>query len=117
MHQGSDLNSPAVRILARRWLCSMRSFVQGDAEIYEPLISMYQQEGNVAAEWGMDRATFDYILKAIFSLALGDVTGATIPTHRIFTAQTREVMRLGEIPIREINFDLLWMLLSRSNSL
>ncbi|MEL7355909.1 MAG: MerR family transcriptional regulator [Cyanobacteria bacterium J06560_6] len=107
MQQGSDLNSPAVRMLARRWLWSMRSFVQGDAEIYESLISMYQQEGNVAAEWGMDSATFDYILKAIFSLALGDVTEAMIPTHRIFTAQTKEVMRLGEIPIREINFDVL----------
>lgn len=107
MNQGSDLNSPTVRMLARRWLWSMKSLVQGDGEIYESLIKMYQQEGNIAAEWGMDSATFDYILKAIFSMALGDVTDAVIPKHKIFTAQTQAVMRLGEVPIREINFDVL----------
>ncbi|MGD1855570.1 MAG: MerR family transcriptional regulator [Leptolyngbyaceae cyanobacterium] len=106
MNQGSALNSPAVRMLARRWLWSMKSLVQGDGEIYESLIKMYQQEGNIAVDWGMDRATFDYILKAIFSMALGDFTDAAIPKHKIFTVQTQEVIRLGEIPIRNINFDI-----------
>ena len=68
---------------------------------------MYQQEGNIAADWGMSSAEFDYLLKAIFSMALGDITEAIIPRHKIFTPQTREVIRLGEIPIREINLDVL----------
>ncbi|EDX83485.1 MerR, DNA binding family [Synechococcus sp. PCC 7335] len=107
MNRNSALNSPSVRMLARRWLWSMKSFVQGDGEIYESLIKMYQREGNIATDWGMDSAAFDYILRAIFSMALGDVTNAAIPRHKIFTAQTQEVVRLGEIPIREINFDIL----------
>ena len=107
MNQNSNLNSPTVRMLARRWLWSMRSFVQGDGEIYSSLIKMYQEEGNIAAECGMNSATFDYILKAIFSMALGDFTEAAIPRHKIFTAQTQEVIRLGEAPIRELNVDRL----------
>ncbi|MGB3294752.1 MAG: MerR family transcriptional regulator [Phormidesmis sp.] len=104
MNKGSDLNSPAVRMLARRWLWSMKTFVQGDGEIYESLVKMYQQEGMVAAEWGMDSAAFEFILKAIFSMALGDFTDAAIPRNKLFTAKTQEVIRLGEQPIREINF-------------
>ncbi|MGD1896645.1 MAG: MerR family transcriptional regulator [Phormidesmis sp.] len=107
MNQGSDLNSPAVRMLARRWLWSMKSLIQGDGEIYDSLIKMYQLEGSLASDWGMDSATFDYILKAIFSMALGDFTESTIPRHKIFTAQTQEVIRLGEVPIRAINFHIL----------
>ncbi|MEL6552790.1 MAG: MerR family transcriptional regulator [Cyanobacteria bacterium J06621_11] len=107
MDKGSDLNSPNVRILARRWLWSMKSVVKGDGEIYESLVRMYQQEGNIAADWGMNSTEFDYLLKAIFSMALGDITEAIIPRHKIFTSQTQEVIRLGEIPIREINLDVL----------
>ncbi len=107
MTQGSDLNSPAVRMLARRWLWSMKTFVQGDGEIYESLVKMYQQEGMLAAEWGMDSAAFEFILKAIFSMALGDFTEAAIPRHKIFTAETQDVIRLGEQPIREINFHVM----------
>ena len=107
MNKGSDLNSPAVRMLARRWLWSMKTFVQGDGEIYESLVKMYQQEGIVAAEWGMDSAAFEFILKAIFSMALGDFTDASIPRHKIFTAQTQEVIRLGEKSVREINFGII----------
>ncbi|MBE9064710.1 MerR family transcriptional regulator [cf. Phormidesmis sp. LEGE 11477] len=107
MDKGSDLNSPAVRMLTRRWLWSMKSFVQGDGEIYDSLVKMYQQEGSIATDWGMDNATFEYILKAIFSMALGDFTEAAIPRRKIFTAQTQEIIRLGEIPIRELNFHIL----------
>mgnify|MGYP001793404021 CR=1 FL=1 len=107
MRQGSDLNSPTVRMLARRWLWSMRSFVRGDGEIYESLVKMYQQEGALAADWGMDHATFDYILKAIFSMALADFTETTVPRHKIFTPEALEVIRLGEVPIRAINFHIL----------
>ena len=107
MDKGSDLSSPAVRTLARRWLWNMRSFVQGDEEIYEALMKMYQQEGAVAESWGMDRATFEYILKAIFSMALADFTDSAIPRRKIFTADTHEVIQLGEASVREINF-LFW---------
>lgn len=107
MDKGSDLNSPAVRMLARRWLWNMKSIVQGDGEIYESLVKMYQQEGNIAADWGMNSAEFNYLLKAIFSMALGDATEAIIPRHKIFTAQTQDVIRLGEVPIRAINLDVL----------
>lgn len=85
----------------------MRSFVQGDEEIYESLMKMYQQEGAVAESWGMDGTTFEYILKAIFSMALADFTDSAIPRRKIFTADTHEVIRLGEKPIREINFLVL----------
>lgn len=106
MNQGSEFNSPSVRMLARRWLWSMKSFVQGDGEIYESLVKMYQ-EGAAAEQWGMDDATFEYILKAVSFMTLAEATEALIPRHKIFTSDTLEVIRLGEIPIREINFHIL----------
>ncbi|MEO0458368.1 MAG: MerR family transcriptional regulator, partial [Cyanobacteria bacterium P01_A01_bin.114] len=83
MNKGTDLNSPSVRKLARRWLWSMKSFVQGDEDIYESLTRMYQQAGPAAASWGtLDAATFEYILKAVSFLTLADFTDLLIPTAK-----------------------------------
>ncbi|MEO0459014.1 MAG: Clp protease N-terminal domain-containing protein, partial [Cyanobacteria bacterium P01_A01_bin.114] len=108
MNKGTELNSPSVRKLARRWLWSMKSFVQGDEEIYESLTRMYQQEGPAAASWGtLDAATFEYILKAVSFLTLADFTDLLIPTAKIFTPDTRQIFRLGEAAIRQLNVDAL----------
>ncbi len=103
MNTGTDLISPRVRTLARRWLWHLNQLVQGDRDIYESLMQMYQNEGAIAA-WGMDSDLFAYILRAIFSMAIADFTDTAIPRQDIFTAATLEVIRLGEIPIRAINF-------------
>ncbi|MEM8810660.1 MAG: MerR family transcriptional regulator [Cyanobacteria bacterium P01_G01_bin.38] len=108
MNKGTDLNSPSVRKLARRWLWSMKSFVQGDEEIYESLTQMYQQAGPAAASWGtLDTATFEYILKAVSFLTLADFTDLLIPTAKIFTPETQQVFRLGEAAIRQLNIEAL----------
>ena len=108
MNKGADLNSPAVRKLARRWLWSMKSFIRGDEKIYESLMKMYQQEGAAAASWGvMDTATFEYILKAVSFLSLAEFTDLLIPTAKIFTPDTQQVFRVGEQAIRQINFYVL----------
>ena len=107
MDKGSDLTSPMTRNLARRWLWHMNTFVQGDRGIYESLMQMYEQEGTVAEGWGMDSALFNYILKAIFAMAMADFTDTAIPRQDLFTDDTLEVIRLGEIPIRAINFFVL----------
>ncbi|MEO1402356.1 MAG: MerR family transcriptional regulator [Cyanobacteria bacterium J06635_1] len=108
MDKGTDLNNPVVRKLARRWLWSMKSFVQGDEEIYESLTRMYQQAGPAAASWGtLDTATFEYILKAVSFLTLADFTDLLIPTAKIFTPDTQQVFRLGEAAIRQLNLEAL----------
>ena len=105
MNKGTDLNSPTVRRLARRWLWSMKSFIHGDEQIYESLVRMYQQEGATAASWGtLDAATFEYIMKAVSFLTLAEVTDLLIPTAKIFTPDTQHVIRLGQDAIRQINF-------------
>lgn len=45
MSRGTDLNNPSVQWLARRWQAMMKYLIHGDAEIYESLAKMYQQEG------------------------------------------------------------------------
>lgn len=105
--KGSDLSSPMVRSLARRWLNHMDAFVQGDRGIYEALMQMYQQEGAIAQSWGMDNELFEYILRAIFSMTVADFTGTTIPRQDIFTTATLDVIWLGEIFLREINYFIL----------
>lgn len=105
MNKGTDLNSPTVRKLARRWLWSMKSFIHGDEQIYESLVRMYQQEGATAASWGtLDAATFEYIMKAVSFLTLAEVTDLLIPTAKIFTPDTQQVICLGQAAIRQIHF-------------
>ncbi|MGF1524415.1 MAG: MerR family transcriptional regulator [Leptolyngbyaceae cyanobacterium] len=108
MAKGSDLNSPSVRRLARRWLWSMRSFIRGDEQIYTSLTRMYQQEGPTAASWGtMDAATFEYILKAVSFLSLAEFTELLMPTAKIFTPATQRVMSAAESAIRQIDFHIV----------
>ncbi|MGB3137179.1 MAG: MerR family transcriptional regulator [Nodosilinea sp.] len=108
MANGTELNSPNVRYLARRWLGSMKTFVDGDNDIYAALTRMVQQEGSAAASWGnMDGATLEYMLKAVSVLTLGEVTESLIPADKIFSPETRQVLQRGEAAIRQINFDLL----------
>lgn len=60
MAKGTAFNSPDVRYLARRWLGSMKSVVDGDHDIYASLTRMYQQSGLSTADWGsMDETTFE----------------------------------------------------------
>lgn len=108
MEQGTDFNSPNMRYLTRRWLGSMKTFVQGDHDIYAALAQMYQEEDVSIDNWGgMDAATFEYMLKAVSVLTLGEVTESLIPTDKIFNAETQRVLQLGEAAIRQINFDIL----------
>ncbi|MEL6321402.1 MAG: MerR family transcriptional regulator [Cyanobacteria bacterium J06626_14] len=108
MAKGSDLNSPSVRRLARRWLWSMRSFIRDDEEIYTSLTRMYQQEGPTAASWGtMDAATFEYISKAVSFLSLAEFTELLIPTARIFTPKTQQVIEAAKDAMRQIDFHVL----------
>jgi len=108
MANGTELNSPNVRYLARRWLSSMKTFVDGDNDIYAALARMVQQEGPAADHWGhMDGATFEYMLKAVSVLTLGEVTESLIPADKIFSLETQRVLQQGEAAIRQINFDIL----------
>ena len=108
MAKGPDFNSPAVRRSARRWLWSMKSFIRGDEAIYTSLTRMYQQEGLTAASWGtMDATTFEYILKAVSFLSLAEFTELLMPTARIFTPETHEVIGTAEDIMRQIDFYVL----------
>lgn len=106
MDKGTDFNSPDVRILARRWLAGMKSFIQGDHNIYTSLTRMVQQEEPIS--WGrMDAATFEYMLKAVSILTLGEMTESLIPRDKIFSPTTQHVIQLGEDAILQIYFDFL----------
>lgn len=108
MDRGTDFNSPEVRILARRWLMSMNSFIQGDHDIYASLTQMVQKEGPSVASWGsMDAATFEYMLKAIALLTLGEMTESLIPRNKILSPTTQHILKLGEEAIRQTNFYVL----------
>lgn len=108
MNKGSDLNSPFVRNLARRWRLIMQSFCGGDQQIYESFVRMYQQEGELAASWGMDADTLEYILKAVSFLALGeDMNMDLVISDRYFTPEAKQVFNLGQQAIRQINFNVL----------
>ena len=120
---GTDLHSPTMHHLARRWLGSMKTFVRGDSDIYNALTRMYQEEGPSAASWGgMDANTFEAMLKAVSLLTLGEVTESLIPTDKLFSTATQNVVQLGEAAIKAINFDflgteglLLWLLADEDN--
>ena len=108
MDNGTDFNSPEVRILARRWLMSMKSFIQGDHDIYASLTQMVQKEGLSVASWGsMDAATFEYMLKAIALLTLGQMTESLIPRNKILSPTTQRILKLGEEAVCQINFCVL----------
>ncbi|WP_346294160.1 MerR family transcriptional regulator [Sphaerothrix gracilis] len=105
---GTDLHSPTMHHLARRWLGSMKTFVRGDSDIYTALTRMYQEEGPSAESWGgMNASTFETMLKAVSLLTLGEVTEALIPTDKLFSPTTQNVVQLGEAAIKAINFDFL----------
>ena len=106
MNQGSEVNTPAVRMLARRWLWRMKSVVRGDGEIYDALVRMYEQGEATAESWGMDTASLEYILRAVSFMTLADATNSTVPTHRLFSPAAQAAMRIGIEPIRAINFDV-----------
>ena len=106
MNKGTDFNSPDVRILARRWLAGMKSFIQGDHTIYTSLTRMVQQEDPVS--WGrMDAATFEYMLKAVSILTLGEMTESLIPRDKIFSPATQHILQLGDDAMLQIFFDFL----------
>ena len=108
MDKGTAFSSPDVRYLARRWLGSMKSVVDGDHDIYASLTRMYQQAGLSTADWGsMDETTFEYMLKAVSFLTLGEVTESLIPVTKILSPATQQVLQRGEQAIRQINFDIL----------
>ncbi|NJL55148.1 hypothetical protein HC928_08130 [bacterium] len=105
---GTNLHSPTMHHLARRWLGSMRALVRGDSDIYTALTRMYQEEGPSAESWGgMDANTFETMLKAVSLLTLGEVTEALIPTDKLFSPATQNVVQRGEAAIKAINFDFL----------
>lgn len=108
IENGTAINSPAMHHLARRWLGSMKAFVRGDSDIYAALTRMYLEEGPSADSWGgMDAATFETMLKAVSFLTLGEVTESLLPTDKMFSPKTQQVVQLGEAAIKAINFDFL----------
>ncbi len=108
MRKGTDLNNPSVRNLVRRWRLIMQSFCGGDSQIYESFVRMYQQEEQSAANWGMDADTFEYILKAVSFLALGeDMNMDLVISDRYFTPEAKQVIHLGQEAVRQINFNVL----------
>jgi hypothetical protein len=85
MNKGTDLNSPSVRYLARRWRSYMQELIGGDHKIYELLVRIYQREGVEAASWGtLDSETFEYILKAVSFLSLGEESQLVVSSEDIF---------------------------------
>ncbi len=105
MSKGTDLNNPSVRNLARRWRLIMKFLICGDEQIYESLVRMYQQEEVEAASWGtMDAATFDYLLKAVSFLSIGEDIDI-VPSDKNYTPDAIQVIRLGIDTVSQLNFN------------
>ncbi|MEM8779231.1 MAG: MerR family transcriptional regulator [Cyanobacteria bacterium P01_G01_bin.49] len=105
MVKGTDLNSPIVQGLVRRWQAVMKFLICGDEQIYDSLVKMYQQEEVEAASWGaMDAATFEYLLKATSFLSLGEDMDIVL-SDKNYTTDAIQVIRLGIEAINQLNFD------------
>ncbi len=107
MNKGTDLNSPLVRYLARRWRSHMQEFIGGDREIYELFVRMCQREGIEAVSWGtLDPDTFEYILKAVSFLALGEES-QLVASFRDFTPEAMRVIISAQDAVRNLKLNFI----------
>ncbi|MGK7953027.1 MAG: MerR family transcriptional regulator [Xenococcaceae cyanobacterium] len=105
MVRGTDLNSPAVQKLVRRWQGVMKFLICGDEQIYNSLVKMYQQEEVEAASYGaMDAATFDYLLKAVSFLSIGEDMDIALSAKN-YTTDAIQVIRLGIDAVSQLNYN------------
>jgi DNA-binding transcriptional MerR regulator len=65
MDKGSDPASEPVQKLAQRWGELIRAFTGGNPGIEKSLSTMYQQEPNAGAQFGLDAQLFAYVNRAM----------------------------------------------------
>ncbi|MGD1936851.1 MAG: MerR family transcriptional regulator [Cyanophyceae cyanobacterium] len=104
MVQGRDFNDPEVRHMASQFRHALLSLVDGDLQLYEALMQVYQKEGAEAATLGaLDAPTFDYILKAMAILSVReDMVDFSLDP---FTPESREVLIQGQKCMEDLHLD------------
>ena len=65
MQRGTDVHSPQVQTLAKRWMSLVNEFSGGDAAIERPVSTMYRSEPGAAERFGFDMKVFEYIKPAL----------------------------------------------------
>ena len=65
MQRGTDVNSPQVQALAKRWMSLVNEFSGGDAAIETSVSTMYRSEPGAAERFGFDMKVFEYIKPAL----------------------------------------------------
>src|SRR5207253_1728898 len=64
MQRGTDVHSPQVQTLAKRWMSLVNEFSGGDAAIETSVANMYRSEPGAAERFGFDTKVFEYIKPA-----------------------------------------------------
>ena len=78
MAAGKPASDPAVQALARRWTALVAEFTGGDPEMSQSLRTMYKQEPDYGAQWGLDADLFAYVNAAKEALQTeGDADAAS----------------------------------------
>jgi hypothetical protein len=65
MERGTDVNSPRVQELAKRWQSLINEFTGGDPAIAKSVSTMYRSEPGAAERFGLDMKVFEYIKPAL----------------------------------------------------
>jgi DNA-binding transcriptional MerR regulator len=65
MQRGTDVQSPQVQALAKRWRSLVNEFSGGDAAIESSVATMYRSEPGAAERFGFDMKVFEYINSAL----------------------------------------------------
>jgi DNA-binding transcriptional MerR regulator len=65
MDHGTDPKSPTVQALARRWQELVAMFTGGDTGIRQAAATLYANEPRAREKFGLDRALFEYVGKAL----------------------------------------------------
>jgi DNA-binding transcriptional MerR regulator len=65
MQRGTDVNSPQVQALAKRWMSLVNEFSGGDAAIERSVATMYRSEPGAAERFGFDMKVWEYIKAAL----------------------------------------------------
>jgi hypothetical protein len=65
MQRGTDVSSPQVQALAKRWMSLVNEFSGGDAAIEKSVSTMYRSEPGAAERFGFDMKVFEYIKPAL----------------------------------------------------
>ena len=64
MAAGKPASDPEVRELARRWSALVAEFTGGDPQMSQSLRTLYKQEPEYGAQWGLDAELFAYVRQA-----------------------------------------------------